>query len=219
MFDTLGARDEAVLPAWDRPPSPPAADSAGQSDDEDDPLEPSAVMYNNMLNLAEAARLEADGQPHQVSRADHSNGDQRHTEDGKRTSKRPAAHHPFDFTVDGGPHKRPRRADDSILRRALPIQRGNLVHQFQNPIELGFCSSKKAKEVFDLFMDGASVYVPIFDPDVDTFENLCHNSPFTLTVLIMVGSKIEDAGGPPSELQKKCKDHAENIGRYERRSR
>lgn len=61
------------------------------------------------------------------------------------------------------------------------------------------------------FFDGASDYVPIFDSS-DTWESLRERSPFTITALIMVGAKIEDAGKEPSEFQQKCKEHAENMG-------
>ena len=63
-------------------------------------------------------------------------------------------------------------------------------------------------------MGRAASYVPIFDPAVHTFESLCHRSPFAITALITIGSKIEDAGGPQSELQIKCREHAEDIGRF-----
>jgi len=166
------------------------------------------VIYNNMLRLAEAARLKADGQLDTEPEFESEQTRQTAPAERDRPLKR-AGDTLFDYSIDG---KRPRRADEAILKRALPIQRGNLTHQFQNPIELGFCTEEKGKQLFDLFMQGAAVYVPIFDPAVDTWENMCKTAPFTVTVLLMAGSKIEDAGGPPSELQKKCKDHAENIG-------
>lgn len=61
------------------------------------------------------------------------------------------------------------------------------------------------------FFEGASDYVPIFDP-TDTWASLRERSPFAVTALILVGAKIEDAGKEPSELQRKCKEHAENMG-------
>lgn len=191
-----------------RTPSPPVDTSALPSDDEDDPLEPSAVIYNNMLSLAEAARLKADG---------HLDGES----EGVLVPPRPPARtHPFDYDLDSAspsehppparPHKR-QRMDDPQLRRALPTQRGDNT-QFRNPVEMGFCTPEKGKALFDLFMQGGQIYVPIFDPEVDTWESLCDRSPFAVTALIMVGSKIEDAGSQPSELQTKCRQHAEMIG-------
>lgn len=232
------SNDRLSAPDRDRegcrsPRSPPPDTSALPSDDEDDPLEPSAVIYNNMLSLAEAARLKADG---------HQEGDA----EPPLLAEPPPRTHPFDYDLDepdeptsspprpDHPHpsslsrshsqsqSRPRkraRLDDPQLRRALPMQRGDNT-QFRNPVEMGFCSPEKGRELFDLFMQGGQIYVPIFDPEVDTWESLCERSPFAVTALIMVGSKIEDAGGPASELQKKCRDHAEMIGECQvRRSR
>lgn len=168
-----------------------------QSDDEDEPLEPSAVIYNNMLSLAEAARLKADG---------HLEGDTL-----PPSSKRPRPPHPFNYDIG---HKRAKNGD-SMLKRALPMQRGDHVNRFKSPMEMGFCSAKKGEELFNLFMEGGGVYVPIFEPGIDTWESLCRRSPFLVTTLILVGSKIEDAGRLPSLLQTQCKEHAENIGEWE----
>lgn len=73
-------------------------------------------------------------------------------------------------------------------------------------------------------MDGCSVYMPCFDPEIDTFErwvldwrieltiSLRKRSPFSITALVMVGAKVCDAGGPVSDLQRLCRQHAEKIG-------
>jgi hypothetical protein len=62
------------------------------------------------------------------------------------------------------------------------------------------------------FMDGCLIYMPCFDPDVDTFESLRARSPFLITTLVMVGAKVTDAAGPVSDLQRHCREHAEAIG-------
>jgi hypothetical protein len=182
------------------------ADYGAQSEDED---YPHAVIYNNMLSLAEAARLKADGQ---LEEKDYEEEDEQpwNDRDRRRPLKREADAAPLDNGTD---EKRQRRTSGPIPRHALPMQRGNLVHQYQNPIELGFCSPQKGEQLYHLFMDSAAIYVPILDPEVDTWNNLCKTAPFTVTVVSFVGSKIEDAGGPASDLQNKCKAHAENIGK------
>lgn len=43
--------------------------------------------------------------------------------------------------------------------------------------------------------------------------SLRKRSPFSITALVLVGCKIEDAGRPESELQKKCREHAEMISK------
>ncbi|KLT44131.1 hypothetical protein CC85DRAFT_283918 [Cutaneotrichosporon oleaginosum] len=189
-----GERAERASNERRRTPSLPP-DSGAPSDDEDDPLEPSAVIYNNMLSLAEAARLKADGQ------------------DGEEEA--PTIHPPpkvFNYDLEPGRPRKKARLSDPQLRRALPIQRGDNT-QWRNPVQMGFCSEARGRALFDLFMQ-AQVYVPIFDPDVDTWDSLCERSPFAVTAIVMVGSKIEDAGGPPSALQKQCREHAEKIGMH-----
>lgn len=170
-------------------------------DEDDDPLEPHAIIYNNMLSLAEAARLKADGHLEENDRPP------------RKRDARGREQMPFDFTVDAESRKRPRR-DDGLRKSDPLLQRGNHVHAFKHPIELGFCSEAKGRQLFQIFMDGAAVYVPIFEPGVDTWESLLLRSPFSVTVLMYVGAKIEDAGGQPSVLQNKLKDHAEKIGMH-----
>ncbi len=46
----------------------------------------------------------------------------------------------------------------------------------------------------------------------DTSISLRLRSPFSITTLIMIGAKVRDAGGPPSQLQILAKQHAERIG-------
>ncbi|KAL7424794.1 hypothetical protein Q5752_000478 [Cryptotrichosporon argae] len=185
------------------PPLDTSNNVSEQDDDEDDqdPLEPSAIIYNNMLSLAEAARLKADG--HMVVEHD-ADGDGPKGRD-KRKS------HPFNFEMDGTA-KRARTRDEPVLKRALPLQRGNHVHAYKDAVDLGFCTAERGKQLFDLFMAHCAVYVPIFDPEYDTWDSLRKRSPFIITTIIMIGAKVEDAGGPVSDLQSKCRQHAENIG-------
>lgn len=186
--------------------APADVESGLQSEDEEDePMAPHAVIYNNMLNLAEAARLKADGHLEQNDPLPR-----------KRDARGSDRRLPFDYTVDddNGPRRKSARIDNRSAKLGLPLQRGSHVHAFKNPIELGFCSAERGKQLFEIFMNGAAHYVPIFEPTVDTWESLLKRSPFTVTVLMYVGAKIEDAGGPPSELQTRLKDHAETIGMH-----
>ncbi|ORX36060.1 hypothetical protein BD324DRAFT_630025 [Kockovaella imperatae] len=81
-----------------------------------------------------------------------------------------------------------------------------------DPIDLGICDEATARRMYDLFMENCLVYMPCFDPVFDTFESLRRRSAFCITVLVMIGAKTTDAGGPMSELQRRCIDHAERIG-------
>ena len=46
----------------------------------------------------------------------------------------------------------------------------------------------------------------------DGNHSIRKRSPFCLTAIVMVGAKVEDAGGPVSALQRKAREHAEKIG-------
>jgi hypothetical protein len=194
------------------PSSPPVQEleSGTQSEDECDPLEPSASsgIYNNMLSLAEAARLKADGLDDPEMYAPEE--ERERERERKRKLKRVRVDDGHHVNCNDTPQVYEPQPRDTP-RVTVPLQRGAL-HRVQSPIELGFCTLQRGRQLFDLFTHGAAMYVPIFDPAVDTYEAVCASHPFTLTVLFMVSAKIEDAGGPPSALQVQCKEHAENIG-------
>lgn len=61
-------------------------------------------------------------------------------------------------------------------------------------------------------MEHCLIYMPCFDPEIDTFESLLKRSPFCITTFVMVMAKIQEAGGPVSELHRLCREHAETIG-------
>ncbi|ORY32276.1 hypothetical protein BCR39DRAFT_45188 [Naematelia encephala] len=203
-----------------KPPSSPqlrtADSSAHATDDEDDaePLQSSSIgPWDNMFSLAEAARLSQDGQNPALVK-----GDRRRTGEGSDEKN-----HPFDFTTGDSPrHGRKRRrtkgpggaAADELaeLKKALPLERGSHIHTFQDPIELGYCTLEKGKQLFDLFMEHCQVYMPCFDPEVDTFESMRKRSPFSTTAIIFTASKCLDAGSTPSSLQIRCREQAEKIG-------
>lgn len=99
--------------------------SGSQSDDEEDgPLEPPAILYNNMLKLAEAARLRQDGS---------------YEEHTSRVRPRGAQD-------EGRAAKRPRR-DATVL--AQPVQRGSHAG-FKDPVDLGWCSPEEGERLFNV---------------------------------------------------------------------
>ena len=164
--------------------------------------------WDNMFYLAEAARLEQDG--HLAPGDDSLDPSLRSTGQSQDVSSR---------SESTGPASKRRKSNNPALedefaelKRHLPLQRGDHVSRFKDCIDLGFCDVATARRMFDVFMEGCLVYMPCFDPEVDTFESLRKRSPFAITVLVMVGAKVTDAGGAVSELQQKCKEHAEHIG-------
>ncbi|WOO78184.1 Transcriptional activator of proteases prtT [Vanrija pseudolonga] len=192
-----------------RPPSQAEDNSGVPSDeDEDEPLEPSAVIFNNMLSLAEAARLKADG--HYEKDSDLT------PEEVKRQSLAKSRTHLFDYTVEGDERsrKRARLSGDagSAHAKVMHLQRPDYIHPFPDPVEKGIVTEDEGRELFQTFMEGGLVYVPILQEDYDTWDSVRRRSPFLLSAMIGIGCKIRDSGKPPSDLQKKLKGHAESIG-------
>lgn len=100
--------------------------SASLSDAESDgPLEPPAIVYNNMLSLAEAARLREDG-----------------SYDEGRTL-------PPSSIVEHGAKRGRRDSRDSLILRAAPQQRGSHAG-FKDPIDLGWCSAAQGERLFNV---------------------------------------------------------------------
>ncbi|WWD15975.1 hypothetical protein CI109_100399 [Kwoniella shandongensis] len=85
------------------------------------------------------------------------------------------------------------------------------VHAFPDVVTEGFVTEEEGKEMMRLYYAGSSNFIPCFDPNVDTWDSLRARSPFSITSIIFVGARVRDGGGPPSEVQKACRAHAEKI--------
>lgn len=113
-------------------------------EDEDEPLEPSAVIFNNMLSLAEAARLKADG--HYEKDTDLT------PEEVKRQSLAKSRTHLFDYTVEGDERsrKRARLSGDagSAHAKVMHLQRPDYIHPFPDPVEKGIVTEEEGRELF-----------------------------------------------------------------------
>lgn len=212
-IDPFFARPPQPTPPWPplappKPPSPVRPSSDPSSDDEDpDPITNNTMRdWDNMFYLAEAARLEADG--HVAPREQETD---RSLISGKRSG---TAEGMTGSETKRRRKSRPTQDDDEFaeIKRNLPLQRGDLIHRWKDCVGLGYCDEEKAKQMYNLFMEGSLVYMPCFDPEIDTFESMRKRSPFCLTAVVMVGAKITDAAGPVSELQRQCREHAESIG-------
>lgn len=137
--------------------------TAPGSEDEDDhdQVVPTAP-FDNMLSLAEAARLKADG----------------HLSD-KGLS--PRKH--FDY---GSPEvsikkRKLSRLRDMELDMPMVMERGDRPHAYADAVDLGYCSEEQGKQLVELqvrrvsvaddrFFNEASIYIPCFNPGVDTWE-------------------------------------------------
>ncbi|KAK4688416.1 hypothetical protein P7C73_g1692, partial [Tremellales sp. Uapishka_1] len=176
----LEASPSSVPNLWVQPNAQESSAQGSDDEDDGDPLEPSAIQrpWESMLSLAEAARLNADRQPPNPERS-------------SNPRESAVASHPFDFRVPS-PTKRRRTDDESRFSFHAPTDHR---YVFPDIVDLGYCTEEKGKQLVDLFFDRCSIYVPVFQPDEDTWDSLRKRSPFSITTLIMVGAKVEDGGG------------------------
>jgi hypothetical protein len=129
-------------PKWE-PPVENGSTAPGSDDDDEDPLNPTLMNapFDNMLSLAEAARLKADGHMTDPSKA-------------KSPIKRPASNIPFDFGSPGTSKRRRSTRQGADLELGLqmpyPVERGDKMHAFPDVIDLGICTPEKGKELVDL---------------------------------------------------------------------
>ena len=52
---------------------------------------------------------------------------------------------------------------------------------------------------------------PVFDPHVDTFDELHRRSPFAVDAICMVAAGVRDGGGKPSETYLRCLEEVQSI--------
>nr|XP_019049377.1 hypothetical protein I302_03163 [Kwoniella bestiolae CBS 10118]OCF28307.1 hypothetical protein I302_03163 [Kwoniella bestiolae CBS 10118] len=190
-------------PPWGAPPHHPHRPSPGPSD-EDEPIDPlksayAAAPWANMLHLAEAARLKADS---------HIGGDD-------DQGFRPKVISPRYDILDDPQRARKRQRTMSMIGDDPSSIHISLNERGPNgspdPVDLGWCTLEKGKQLFDTFFERCGCYMPCFDPEYDTWDSLRRRSPFAITTIIAVVTKCEDAAGPPSELQLKSREHAEKM--------
>ncbi|GFZ52232.1 hypothetical protein JCM24511_10005 [Saitozyma sp. JCM 24511] len=154
-----------------------------EDDEEEDPvgLDSSSLgPWDSMFNHAETARLRQD--------------------DHLGTGRRSAMVH-AEAAGSGGGRKRKRKSftledlpdfeDQNEVTRQLPKMRGHQSRRFEDPVDLGWCTAARGKELYD---------------------SMRSRSPFCVTTLIYVASKLEDPANTPSDLQRLYQEHAEKIG-------
>ncbi|ORX39923.1 hypothetical protein BD324DRAFT_615541 [Kockovaella imperatae] len=85
------------------------------------------------------------------------------------------------------------------------------VHAYPDAVADGLVSEEEGREMMQIFFSGCSDFMPCFDPNMDTWESLRRRSPFCITTIIMIGARVRDGGGPPSDTQLACRAHAQRI--------
>ncbi|KAG2366321.1 hypothetical protein BDR07DRAFT_1396730 [Suillus spraguei] len=93
--------------------------------------------------------------------------------------------------------------------RVEPIPR----NAFPHVIEKGLVSENEARELYHIFFAGCHVFIPLFDPNYDTFESLMERTPWTFDAILAIASKIRSGNGPLSSTFYKCLEEAQGISR------
>ncbi|KAH6916892.1 hypothetical protein BKA70DRAFT_1250880 [Coprinopsis sp. MPI-PUGE-AT-0042] len=119
---------------------------------------------------------------------------------------------------EGGDYSEPQsRARTPSPHRSRPSKRRKIRHMpspaFHDIVTKGIISEDEARELFKIFFDGCSTFLPIFDVNCDTFEALHERSPFAVDAICMVAARVRDAGGPPSEVHQKLLEEVHNTAK------
>lgn len=85
------------------------------------------------------------------------------------------------------------------------------VHAYPDAVELGIVSEEEGRELMSIYYSGSSNFIPCYDPSFDTWESLKVRSPFSITTIVLVGARVRDGGGPASEVQRRCREHAQEV--------
>lgn len=206
-FSTPGADSEASRRHMSLPPS-----RAG-SEDRDDILGPDDIVaplgaMSNMAGLVEAAVERA--------REEKARGDATASTPGKRDADEER----------GGIQKKARVSFSSegpavveaqglpqTLAPAKPKSRVKKthVHAYPDVVELGIVTEDEGRELMSIYYSGSSNFIPCYDPSFDTWDSLKIRSPFSITTIVMVGARVRDGGGPVSDVQRLCREHAQKI--------
>jgi hypothetical protein len=63
------------------------------------------------------------------------------------------------------------------------------------------------------FFAGCHLFIPLFDPNYDTFESLMERTPWTFDSVLAIASKIRSGNAPLSPTFYKCLEEAQGIAR------
>lgn len=121
--------------------------SAPMSDDEDEQDAGDRAFsgpWRSMYSLAEAARLERDGQPTQDAERDGLKAASR--------SKSKSKVGPFNYDTEEGRDRKRRKGEAngaSDVLSAMPEQRGSDSSSFLDPVAMGWCTEARGKQLYD----------------------------------------------------------------------
>ncbi|EKM61311.1 uncharacterized protein PHACADRAFT_168746 [Phanerochaete carnosa HHB-10118-sp] len=97
------------------------------------------------------------------------------------------------------PQSRPRTSSPEP-RHPRPAKRRKTAPQIVHTILPDVVTKKiipesEARELFRIFYHGCSTFLPVFDANVDTYEELHERSPFAVDCICMVAARVRDGGG------------------------
>lgn len=77
----------------------------------------------------------------------------------------------------------------------------------------GLVTESEARELYHIFFAGCHLFIPLFDPNYDTFESMMERSPWTFDAILAIAAKIRSGNGALSPTFYKCLEEAQGIAR------
>ncbi|KAL4962036.1 fungal specific transcription factor domain-containing protein [Aspergillus stella-maris] len=89
------------------------------------------------------------------------------------------------------------RTNESVKGVNQEVRQSNWTgHDYNDVVSRGVVSEPHARRLFQLYMANANVFLPLFDPITDSFDAVRQQSPFSLAVILAVGSNAERESVP-----------------------
>lgn len=63
------------------------------------------------------------------------------------------------------------------------------------------------------FFAGCHLFIPLFDPEYDTYESIMERTPWTFDAILVIAAKIRSGNGPLIPTFYKCLEEAQGIAR------
>ncbi|EJU00144.1 hypothetical protein DACRYDRAFT_117704 [Dacryopinax primogenitus] len=109
-----------------------------------------------------------------------------------------------DWTAEMEGGERPSKRRRVGRRAARP-------HVHPDVVTKGIISEEEAKDYFKTYYEHCSKFLPVFEPELDTYEDLHRRSPFSVDAICMVASAIKDASNGQSETTKRLMEEVKMI--------
>ncbi|KAF8973572.1 hypothetical protein BDZ97DRAFT_1690763 [Flammula alnicola] len=113
------------------------------------------------------------------------------------------------------PHSRTRTPSPD--RQSRPNKKRRKIHRFPpsltfpDVVTKGVITEAEARELFKIFYDGCSTFLPVFDSNTDTYDALHERSPFAVDTICMVAARVRDGGGKMSDIHRRCLEEVQAI--------